>query len=303
MRKFQVIYAILFAAIVGVFSSCNTGDDNVAPVITATPTSVEGQRGTTVAITLGITSSSDLKTISVDAGTYGTGKLSALTSGALKSETEFNSGFGTAGKVELIYSFTISSTLIDGSYTINFNVTDKDGLVATQPVTLTVKAATTPGTLKTNTITLGGQDNTTVGSFAAAFDGTVYKIVDAKANPSKIDIVYYYSVGGSDTKNSLYSATNTDLQGVYSMSATASWNKTEFVAATANDYTNATYASVQALVTGTTMNKIGNLAVDQVYAFKTAGGKYGVLKVTSVASSASGSITFSVKIQDAAPAK
>ena len=44
--------------------------------------------------------------------------------------------------------------------------------------------------------------------------------------------------------------------------------------------------------------KAKDLKIDDIYVFKTESGKYGILKVNSVASGETGSVNFDVKIQD-----
>ena len=306
MRKFQVIYAILFAAIVGVFSSCNTGDDNVAPVVTAT---IQGtptyKPGTTVEIKLSITSSSDLKTFAVASDVIAISAdckvSSTVPADALKTATEFKSDLGTTGAVEILYSFKIPATAAKGTKTtVTFTITDKDDLVASAPVDITVANAV-DGTLKTVDFTLGAQNNS-VGSFAAAFDGTVYTIAQVEANQAKIDIVYYY---GTTSKDWLAAPSDSDIKTFnWDAALSTKWstrNSTMFKKVTATDYDNATYSSVAALAP--TESGVKTLAAGDVLAIKTASGKYGVLKVTSVGGKADGQIKFSVKIQDAAPAK
>ena len=50
-------------------------------------------------------------------------------------------------------------------------------------------------------ITLGGQNNSTIGSFSSLSNGLVYSLVDASQNQALIDLLYYYT-----TYNSEYNA-------------------------------------------------------------------------------------------------
>ncbi len=65
------------------------------------------------------------------------------------------------------------------------------------------------------------------------------------------------------------------------------------------DYDSATYTSVAQLISDNDNNKIASdLKVGDVVAFKTASGKYGILKVKAISSNSdTGTITIDYKIQ------
>ncbi len=139
-----------------------------------------------------------------------------------------------------------------------------------------------------------GDQTATTGSFAAAFDGTVYKLADVAANYGKIDMIFY---SGSTLGKFIAGPTDDQIQTITWSNAVnwANWNPkndTKFGKVTAADFDGATYASVAALTAGTT--RVSSLANGDVVAFKTAAGKYGVFKVTALSTE----ITIEVKIQD-----
>jgi hypothetical protein len=186
-------------------------------------------------------------------------------------------------------------------------VTDKDGLTASKTVNVTIEGPV--GSLKAEqSITLGAQDNVT-GSFFASLTGNVWTIAELKSGShfAQVDLIYYV---GATNKEAIFSPKAiVDNNITWSGSVTvASWgtpNATKFKLATASDYTNATFASVQTLGTDASLdlanggdNPIVGLKTDDVYSFKTAGGKYGVFKVTAVTAGATNTITLAVKVQE-----
>jgi hypothetical protein len=202
----------------------------------------------------------------------------------------------------------IDSAIVSISEATSFtlSVTDKDGQIASKTIEVTIGAT---GSLKAeDTFTLGGQDNAE-GSFYASFDGGVYTISTLKSGShfGEIDLIYYV---GATNKEAIFSPKAIVDNNITWESSVliASWgtpNATKFKLVTADDYTNATYASVATLGVDATLDianggdtPIVGLKTDDVYAFKTAGGKYGVFKVNAVTAGATNTITLAVKVQE-----
>jgi len=194
-----------------------------------------------------------------------------------------------------------------GTETITVTATDNAGETAEVLVDI-VTDETLAGSLKTNTIVLGAQDNTT-GSFCASFEGMVYTVGELKGagNYADIDIIYYY---GETNKSALFSPkaiVDNDISwgGLLPVSNWTTINATKFRKAAATDFDNATYNSVATLGALADLDlanggdiTIEGLAAGDAYAFKTADGKYGIFSVTAVTGTNEGTIGFTVKIQD-----
>jgi hypothetical protein len=203
--------------------------------------------------------------------------------------------------------YTITALETAGTETITITATDNAGETAEVYVDIVTDEALA-GTLKTNTIVLGAQNNTT-GSFCASFEGTVYTVGELKGagNYADIDIVYYY---GDDNKSALFSpkaivVADISWGGLLPVSNWTTINETKFKKAAATDFDNATYHSVATLgaladldIANGGMAPIEGLGVGHAYAFKTADGKYGIFSVTAVTGTEDGTIALTIKIQD-----
>jgi len=173
---------------------------------------------------------------------------------------------------------------------------DKNDKVSYKEIDVTVGSA---GSLKSHDISLGDQNSTT-GSFAASFEGTVYTASNAQANAASIDMVFYQ---GASNGSTIFSPMQAVADGITSFGSLGSWsvkNDSKFVKAAAADFSDADYASVETLASSASSGKANQLANGDVYGFKTLNGKHGVFKVTALGSNG---ITISVKIQDAAGTK
>jgi hypothetical protein len=181
---------------------------------------------------------------------------------------------------------------------LTFEVTDKQGKVTAEAITITVG-----GEINTYTqILLGGQSNSTDPSFYAARTNTRYKLEDASNNQTAIDLIFAYG-----TTNENYIGAPNDADIALSHTAVANWatkNATKFktTTLTAADFdavTNDTQIIAQA--NGAAASKVNKLVAGQVFAFETVGAapKKGLVKVvkTEGTDGSNRKITFEVKIQ------
>jgi len=205
----------------------------------------------------------------------------------------------STGNIGITYNYTVPSGT--NSVELRLTVTDNAFATTTQSATITVTGS---GQLKAcDPATLGSYDNSTYGSFYSTTECKSYNVSTAKANQSKVDIIYFY---GSSNAATLASPDDPDDFGTgtgqissLDVQTWTSKNPTRFRKTTTANFDNANAASLQtdyASATGTESFKANNLANGDVVAFKTAGGKYGLVKITNI-TGAGGTATISVKVQ------
>jgi hypothetical protein len=192
------------------------------------------------------------------------------------------------------------------TYTVK--VEDTKGKSTTTSFTVTIESMVTSGQ-----ILIGAPSNTTneYRFFGVADGFRRYRAgttgVDlAKDNSSKIDFIYFYNTAGN-VQNALYSPDYNFAAGTGWASEVSTWptkNKTSLKLTSINA------SEFDALVGGTFMtelqtidfevgmlDRVANMSVNQVYAFKKSDGKRGLIKVGSPAAGATGQILLIVKVE------
>jgi hypothetical protein len=282
----KLVLFMLVGTVAAATYSCNKGDEQGAPNLTVTATPSSAAPGQTVKIHITSSSTGTVKKMLIEERIPGTTSYNTKKDSAVNQANFFYD-----------YNYTLASDA-SGSVDIRVTVTDDKSQTTTKTATITV---TGTGTLKEcNSITLGAQDNAMGSSFSSS-DCSVYTVTDAKNNASKVDIIYFYGAtnlatvaGPSD--NSFGTGTNQiSSLGVQDWSV---HNATMFRKITGFTWDNATVATIQAAYTGASAaedTKANMLAVGDMVAFKTASGKYGVLRVKALTPSSTGSITIDVK--------
>jgi hypothetical protein len=155
-------------------------------------------------------------------------------------------------------------------------------------------------------ITLGGQNNSTIGSFLSLSNGLVYSLVDASQNQALIDLLYYYTTNNSEY-NTIASA-GANITGIYSgINAPDYWatkNTTFFSRSLINiplqSFDNAQNDSIfiaNKFTEGTGGRKAKALAANQIWGLQTQAKKLGLIKVISVNGQENGMVQFAVKVQ------
>ncbi len=155
---------------------------------------------------------------------------------------------------------------------------------------------------------LGGQTNSTLGSFYSSSEDSIYFTAGAGLNQSKIDFIYYF---GSQTNDSSVIASpidpvfnNPDDQNPHKSVKT--WtvkNNTMFLklAVSESAFTNMVNDSllINELDSNVTATKITKLKIGDVVGFKTATGKLGAYRVRAInnVDAISRAITIDVKVQ------
>jgi hypothetical protein len=187
-----------------------------------------------------------------------------------------------------------------GSERWSFKITDKAGEYKELSFNITTTASA--GNINTYTaVLMGGQGNTTVGSYYATTDNIVMLQAQAVVNQGAIDFVYFY---GSQNLATLAAPDDPTVGGGSgNLTLCENWttkNATRFVATSIlpADFDAITDdAAIVAAAASANLSKANLLDVDDVIAFKTEAGKLGLIKVSQLVTGDTGTITITVKIQ------
>ena len=304
MKKIK-FFALMLLAGATLFTSCKGDDDEPIPAPTVT-----FQGGVTSMVFTGTNE------IDINVTFAAEGKIESVTlagpslTGAGTATSTITTKMGTSGtddaKGETSATYLFKVTAADlilafvnhTSLSYTFTVTDQESSSNTGTFTVTMQSTGTPiGAIDTYTgVTLGAQSNATLGSFYATSSNSIYLMSAAATNCANVDIAYFY---GATNHNTVGAPENADVQTVFS--SVSSWttkNSTLFV----KNPSGFTFASIDATtdisgLTFGTETKANELAAGDLVAFKTAANKIGFASVTAVAADNTGSITFSVKVQ------
>jgi hypothetical protein len=179
--------------------------------------------------------------------------------------------------------------------------TDKDGLTASKTINVTIEQATGNPINSYTAILMGGQGNTTVGSYLDADAGQVYLKAAAITNQALIDVVYYYGTTNLATLCAPNDATVNGGSGNLTLCEdfTTIKNATKFGTSTITgaQFTAMTDDVLLSAITGLSATKMSSVAVGSFISFETAGGKKGVIKVANITTGSTGTITLEVKVQ------
>ncbi len=164
------------------------------------------------------------------------------------------------------------------------------------------------GEIKTKTnVTLGGQENASLGSFYGTDTALVFKSVETSASTvlqSKVDFVYFYggtnmaSIGAPNDATVLFAHANN--------SSLANWSIKNPTLFSSLSISQAKYDSVKNDSIFTKLDSasfnltlVPSLTPDRIVAFKTSKGKIGMFKVNSIGGTvpSNRTITFEVKVQ------
>jgi hypothetical protein len=189
-----------------------------------------------------------------------------------------------------------------GDFVLSLYVVDNKGNSKTSDINITVLEA--GGEISEFTaILMGAQSNTDEGSYLDANTGNTYMQSDAESNQSLIDVIYYYGSANKAT----FAAPNNELvdgTGANALSLTAAFstkNATKFTKTTldASDFDAIVNdATIVSEADGLSDSDATDVAVGEVVAFKTQGGKSGLIKVVELEAINTGTITIAVKVQN-----
>jgi hypothetical protein len=157
-------------------------------------------------------------------------------------------------------------------------------------------------------VKMGAQSNTTIGAFYSIGMNKVYTQAQAYANQDTIDMLCFYELTETSFNYTTIASPGSGISGIFTGDdAPANWTtaKTtrycvpaatitveEFDNLEQNDAVIPTYYNADVAY-----RKEKNLAVDDIYAFKTQDGIYGLLKVVEVVAEADGYVQFELKLK------
>jgi len=319
MKKINFLLLIFVTLIATTFSSCelpSTGVESVIVTVTELTPNPEYVAGTIIKYKVTVSQNAiDLSTFVASAnlaGASGTGVDMAQTdpNGQI-FEDDGTTIQNNNTSINVYYQYVIpASAAQDQVITITFSATDKDGNTGNAQATFTVGSSSTGNPIISWNATLGGQENNSTGSFCVSSNGTVYKVDEAVSNQAKVDFVYFYGATNQATlaspDNSTFFGTGSgqiSSYGVHNWSHknTTRFYKTSLSASQFDGVTNDELIVQQAA--SANANFVNQLTVGTVIAFVTGSNsnnanKMGLIKVQSLTTGSSGTITLSVKIQD-----
>ncbi len=291
MKKMKKVI-LGFAALAVFFTSCK--EDNTAPVISNFNIEGETYADSTISILATLTDGEGLKSA----------KLTVETNGVV-SELENKSLEGNSHSYT--YSYKIPSTASkDQVYKFTLEVMDdakkeEDVLSTSDSRSITILSVAGGAITSYSAKMFGGQSNPTYGSYWKSSDGSVVTMTAADANPASIDLVFAYG-----TTNLNYFAAPNDADIAVSHSNIAGWStknatKLKMTTLTATEFDAITDdATIVTEATGASATKVNALAVGNVFAFETVGGKKGLVKVKTISGTVATdrAIEIDIKIQN-----
>jgi len=291
MKKINLFLCSALLLSVSFFSSCTKDTSTDSPAISFT----NGTESTTV------TSGNSWTITGNIASVTGLDNVKYFTVVG-SSETQLGSAV-TSFDDKNNFNFTVTVTNITQSMALKVTATDKNDVTASKTYTITVGAAGAKVAFWTGSLKLGAQSSSFGSSFSTS-DGQVYSKTQAKSYSDIVDFIYYY--GGSVNAQIMspnfagQTGNYTDyVSGWNTLNATKFGTSVSVITSAAFDAITTTDDSpITTAATGLTEDRIGNLASGSIFAFKTADGFLGLVKVTDFVTGTSGSITISVKVQN-----
>ncbi|NMB72529.1 MAG: hypothetical protein GYA22_10310 [Bacteroidales bacterium] len=285
MRNKNLLLVVAFTGMAAVtFTSCSKDTTGTGPVITFLNNQTE------VTLNPGQTSYTVAGTVTSDAG------LKEVKFFKVIGDNETQDGQAvTSFSDKNNYPFQHDVTGITQEMKLKVQATDKDDITNSSSFTIKISL---PAIQTWTGKTLGAQSSST-GSFFASVDGTVMTLNQATSNQAKADFAYYY---GDVNLATLAAPDDASLNGgTGNFTWCQSWttkNQTRFALTTLTtaEFDAATATTINALA-DPAESKVTSLAQNKVIAFKTASCKKGLIKVASITTGASGSITLDVKVQ------
>ncbi|WP_224999377.1 hypothetical protein [Cesiribacter sp. SM1] len=295
-------WSLLFMASIVLTTSCGTEEEDVtpaAPSITVTgiadPAAATANVGQAVSFTVSVVAPGGFNVIRVDK-TVGTG-----------ATADYDEKAKDPGQTITAYSYSFTYTptadVAGQDVTFDFVIVDDNGKQVQHTFVLTVNE---PEMLNRTAVLLGGQKNTTQGSFYNTIDNAIYLMAAAKSNKEKVDFVYYY---GATNKATIAAPTSQGAKEIYTATdLTGMTNTTDLVKVT----TNFDAITKSSHITGVWAEKVNTSVADQVtdlkvgdvFAFQlasTRGYRIGVAKVTTIEgadyNSTAQKITLHIKMQ------
>ena len=287
MKKINLLVLSVAVAATGFFSSCSKDSTAPGPTIKAylndvAQDAISVTKGSTVAYKFEVNASAKIQSITISKKVgANTTTDPAKTSGFLKDTLDIING----------------SIPVTDNVELTITVVDKTSASVSKTVTITAKV----GQVSIYSAKLLGAQTNAAGSSLATSTGTIYTSANAATNSALVDFIYYFNSGTE--ASTIYSPSALAATGIEAMSyGWATKNATTFgiVTMTTADFDAITATDdspITAKAVSLTAVKLFTLAVDNIFAFQTAAGKAGLVRVKSISTGATGSITIDVKVQ------
>jgi len=289
--KMHFLFALLIYLTVSISCTKEESDNNILPFIELKTESAYVWADTAIA------EGSQIK-IGIKAYANGGEKLTNLLIISNDSSRLFDYGFNA---ISIDKDLLINKTA-DSIQKIDIIIRNAKGLTASLRIYLSKNGSAYKPIVYYPEITLGAQNNTSLGSFVSLSDAMVYNLNSAFQNQALIDLLYFYNT----TDYNALGSPGANVAGLYQgINAPEYWtvkNTTYFsrfaLNMTVNTFDNASNDSL--IIANTFINggrKAKSLAANQIWAFQTHNGKFGLIKIIQVNGFESGSVKFALKMQ------
>jgi hypothetical protein len=297
MKKTQLLAGLLLITGIGLFTSCKK--DSTTEDLTPSMNFVGGSGFVTGDVTKNV---GELFYVGVNASANATSGKNLTKFEVVRTFNNIPSTFDTVINTgNFNYQFQVNANAAPGPERWTFKITDKDGQSKELAFVVTTVGIASDITTYSDKI-LGSYNNATIGSSFASSTGAVYKMPEAKTNAAKVDWLYFYGVSNLATlaaPDDAAAATlfNNAANGLQTWSVR---NATRFrIVSEGAVWDNITTAAdIAAIATGTTETKVSDLQTGNIVAFKTVNNKYGVIAIGAITTGSTGSITYTVKVQN-----
>ncbi len=303
MKRINLVLLTLGILSAGFFNSCNTDEEEPTPptIIITEQAGATYAPGTSVDFLLDISSNEELVSFWVDESIVSNpfGEIVAMDPAEVLviEDWTFDNNIHSA---KLTYRYNIPETGVAAGSVVklDFEIEDKE-TTGTNSIEFTVVSGA--GSIQSYTAVLLGAHEATTGSFYATSTNTVYTVSDAAANQAAVDFVYYFGASNQATVASPDDSGAAEFA-IFGLDSWTTKNATRFATTTLSSLDfDAIVDDAAILVQAgnvSDMTKANMLVVDDVFAFTTAAGKAGLVKVSDVTTGTDGSITLQVKVQE-----
>jgi hypothetical protein len=300
MKKIIVFLSAILITSVTLFTSCT--EDNTNPDLPPSISFVAGAAYISADATVDISTNFTVKVLVEPNATSGKVVESLKVTGTFNNQLVRDTTFALNNATTMEITFTASSTI--GEENLEFTAIDKDNQSAKISLKITTEEPVVTGDpILTWSEKIVGSWNNPTGSSFASINGNIYTLDQAFANQALIDYLYWW---GASTSATIGSPADTNAAkvfntGNYKLDNWTIKNDTKFKITTV---TPAAFDAmtddkdIKDIADGADQTHIGGLAVDQVFAFITASGKKGLIKVKSITEGSDGSLTMDVKVQE-----
>lgn len=308
--KNKFLYPILLAVLLSFSISCSeigSSSDSDRPVINVIEEGISSYyAGDTIRYKITLSDvSNELASFTISTSVSGDSTTGIIT---IEPATAINESLLTPLSsvtfVEKTTGATITYQYIIPETTSNISITFKAannlGYDQTETENISVKERITRPVKTYSSVTLGAQSNTTKGGYYSLTNNSVMYLPIAQNTPENVDLIYFYGTTNEATLCAPNDSTVNGGRGNLPLAIDLTkQNTTKFspTTLTTTDFDAMEDDTNISTISTITETKINHLAVNQVIAFETILGKKGLIKITAINGTGTGTIVFDVKIQ------